>query len=361
MKRLTTILSLATALLTGCSEGPFIGTEQPDGGYAALALTYTIPDGTVPTRAGYMESTARESAVNDLYLLFFETDTHGNGAYVARAGATLEDATIKKNTVSFTLPGNVQADKDYEVLVVANLIKYSGDNTSAAESYLDDLVAGKTYGQACAELQVPLPVTAGFYDIPGGYLPMSGRTLKRANHPELNVDLLRACVRIDLKLNSLLAGTVTIREAQLRNIAPVAPLFRTQEEISLPRVASALLTVNGNAVTGGLYAMETSMDVNDPGTLLNDAACLLVNLTSTSVHTGPNTAKTWYRINLNVNSHGMQYLKRNNTYTVVIDNVLASGEESPEEAYQSKTVLINEVVITGWEDSGVVPPDVEIS
>lgn len=339
---------------------------------STLTLTYTIPDaiaGGGTTRAGnYVESAANESKVNGLHLLFFEADAHGNGAFTAFAAATLKDTDLKQNSITVSLPAEVELGKEYAVLVIANLADYITD-AGALAAYLASFQT-KTYGQAMAELQVSLPEDnsggAGSspttYTFPGGILPMSGVSVKPSGQTAMSVDLLRAAVRIDVGMPALLTSYITLNAVQLRNVASVTPCFRTQEEITAPRVSCTTQAVADNKVTGGLYAVETLLNVSDPHKLLTDATCLLVNAVHTGVHTGANTGKTWYRINLNVNDAGMQYLKRNNAYKVVITGIFSPGGATPEEAYYSKATLIDAVTIpTDWKSSGVVtPPDVVI-
>lgn len=349
--------------------------DGPGGGSNTLTLTYIIPDaiagGSAATRAvNYVESTAQESTVNGLHLLFFNSDAHGNGTFVASTTAALKDANLKQNSITVTLPTGVTQANEYAVLVIANLANSMTDATA-----LDDYLATfstKTYGQAMAELQVTLPLATattggtttpidGTYDFPGGILPMSGTTVKPAGKSAMSVDLLRAAVRVDVRLQSDVAGSITINSVKLANVATVVPFFRTQEETAAGRASSAELNATANAIKGGLYAVETNLDVSSPRALLTKATCLLVNLSRPLVHTGANANKTWYRINLNVNAAGMQYLKRNNAYTVVITGVFAPGAETPEEAYYSEATLIGSITIAGWEDSGVTPPDVDVS
>lgn len=372
MKRIYTYLSLLAVLLLPACSGE--ETEGIAGGGEArsFTVTYTIPDAEVPTRASasyteatraavtrseasYVEATGTESTVDGLHLLFFASDAHGNGRYVARASATLEGASLKQNSVKVTLPSGVNASGEYDVLVVANLAKYA----IAPEMYLA-MFEKKTYGQAWEELQALLPVTPnGIYSFPDGRLPMSGTCTKAAGSTELKVDLLRAAVRVDVKVTDTEA---ILHEAQLQNVVPVVPFFRTQEETDFTCAASARFAVTGNGVTGGLYAVETSLDVLDNQTLQNKATCLLVNVSKPSIHKEGDAGKTWYRINLNVSSDKMQFLKRNNAYTVVITGVYAPGASTPDEAYHNQAILIQTVTIpTGWLSSGIAtPPEIVI-
>lgn len=363
MKQLIGISIIASLIFSACTGGDMIEVVQPGGDEDnnVLTLTYTIPDATTGTRAdlSYVEATGTESTVDGLHLLFFNPDNHGNGSYVAAASATLKDASLKQNTITVTLPAEVKTENEYSTLIVANLAKYipvAADLTAYLATFKD-----KTYGQSWEELQALLPVDAdGIYSFPAGRLPMSGTTVKRAGSNAMSVDLLRAAVRIDVKVGDGLTG-VTLSNVQLRNVASVVPFFRTQEEISLPRAASANLTVTGNKVVGGLYAVETSLDVTDSRVMLNDATCILLNIKSDAIHKNADVAKTWYRVNLNVNADNMQFLKRNNAYRVVVTGVFTPGSSTPDEAYNNKAMLISTVTIpTDWISSGVTPPDVTI-
>lgn len=366
MKRFISILTIASLFFSACTGEAIEGGQSVGGEANVLTLTYTIPDAVTDIHSGastrtgesYVEATGEESTIEGLHLLFFNPDDHGNGAFVASTSATLQDASLKQNTISVTLPTEIQELHEYSVLVVANLAKYITDvgNLSA---YLATFRT-KTYSQAWEELQVFLPTAGGSYAFPDGRLPMSGTAVKHAGNTAMSVSLLRAAVRIDIKVDDGLTG-ITLHNVQLRNIATVVPFFRTQEQVSAPRAASANLTVSDNKVTGGLYAVETSLDLTDSRVMLNDATCLLLNVSNTAVHVGSNAGKTWYRVNLNVNADNMQFLKRNNAYRVVVYGVYGPGASIPEEAYNDKATLISAVTIpTDWMSSGVTPPDVTI-
>lgn len=358
MKQWIGIYMLAALCFCSCAEeGPEVVQAGEEG--HALTLTYTIPDAEAATRAAssYVEATGNESVVDGLHLLFFEPDAHGNGAHVATASATLKDANLKQNMITVTLPPAVLKANEYSVLVIANLAKF----TAAPDAYLATF-ATKTYGRAWEELQATLPLTAGKYSFPDGRLPMSGTTVKRAGKDEMSVDLLRAAVRVDVAVGDALTATATLSHVELRNVAQAVPFFRTQEEISTPRVGSSQLTVTGNKLTGGLYAVETSLDVTDSKILMDDATCLLVDIKDPAVHKNGDAANTWYRVNLNVDADGRQYLKRNNAYRVVITAISGPGAPSADEAYKSGVLLISAVTMpAAWKESGLTPPEVSVA
>lgn len=363
MKRLIDILIITPLFFCACTSETIEELHPGKDDANKLTLTYTIPDATVgsstSTRAGdgsYVEATLEENTVDGLHLFFFESDAHGNGKFIASATATLEDANLKNNTITLTLPPQLDNKKDYSVLVIANLAKYF---TKQAD--LDIYLASfnnKNYGQAWEELQVLLPNSFGVYSFPNQGLPMSGTTVKRAGNTAISVNLLRAVVRIDVKLNDQLKN-VTLDKVQLRNVATIVPLFRTQEQVSIPRAMSTEFDVNNNRVNSQLYAVETSLDVNDSHVLLNDATCLLLSIKSTNVHTGSNADKTWYRVNLNIKDK-MQLLKRNNAYCVVVNSVQSAGATTADDAYNDKVHISAVTIPTEWKTSGVNPPEVVI-
>ena len=60
----------------------------------------------------------------------------------------------------------------------------------------------------------------------------------------------------------------------------------------------------------------------------------------------------------------VQYLRRNNAYTVVIKDVLSQGADTPDEAYGAGSFGIRTVTVpTDWKvpDGIVTPPDVEVN
>lgn len=361
-----------------------------------LTVSYTIPDTEAATRTDgstrtgnacadrsgstradlpYVTATADENKIDNLYLLFFKPDEHNNGAYVGRATVTPPSNTInlQSNTVTVPLPtGNVKVEDEYSVLAIANLaalLDGPGNGTTNTDAYLNTF-ATKTYAQAWEELQASLPLAAPVtraydgtrtYNI-AGRLPMSGTSVKPAGSSALNVDLLRASVRIDIKIADFVTG-VTLTGAQLGNVSTVVPLFRTQEKTTAARAFSKVSPSTDNKITAQLYAVETSLDVSDRRTLLEEATCLLINIKAPgNVHTAgsENENKTWYRVNLNV-TDGNQFLKRNNAYTVLITGIYSPGGATPEEAYYDKATLIDAVTIpVAWTESGVTTPEVEL-
>lgn len=336
MKQLIGIFIIAAISFSSCN-----GNEEMDmsGNDAhSLTLTYNIPDATV-TRAAdsYVKATGNESTVEGLYLLFFEADKHDNGAFVVAAEASLEGASLKQNSISVAMPGGIDEAKEYSILVIANLKKYE---TSPAD-YLATF-ANKTYSQAKEDLQMTLAINDdGRYKFPDGILPMSGTTVKPAGKSEMKVDLLRAAVRIDVAVSEgLIAAGVELKQVSLNNVAPTIPLYRTQREIAESRVNSEMLTVTDSKVTGGLYAVETYLDVSDDKILQRDATFLIVEVFDPSIHKDGDKDKTWYRIDLNIDVDRKQYLKRNNAYRVLITKINGLGASKPDEVENDKIIAV---------------------
>lgn len=386
MKHFIGIYITIVLLLASC-----VGEEpeavQAGEGARTLTLTYTIPDPVVGTRAenDYVESYVDENKVHDLTLLFFRPDPHGNGAFVDYVHIELSNGEIgtinglKFNTLKIPLSGTaIQEDQTYDVLAVANLYILFGIQFGYDEDLFTQYVTSfPTYGQAWEELEAYLPMQPDghghSYYYMNGTIPMSGTTVKPAGVNQMHIDLLRSLARIDVKVDDPNANSsdndmkITLSHAQLRNVAPIAPCFRTQEVITLPRVSSPFVSPKpgeSNLIHSQLYAVETSLDVSDSRVLLYDATCLLIDIKRPYIHTGADAAKTWYRLDLNV-ADNRQFLKRNNAYTVLITSVRGPGYSSADEAYfRGQSLQITGVTIPGeWkagEQADGKPPEIDI-
>lgn len=384
MKHFIGIYITIVLLLASCA-GEEPEAVQAGEGARTLTLTYAIPDPVVGTRAenDYVESYEHENYVNDLTLLFFRPDPHGNGTFVdyvykELAGDAGAINSLKINTLEIPLAGTaIQEDQTYDILAVANLHILFGAKFGYDENLFKQYVTSfPTYGQAWEELEAylfvqPYPDGHSYYYM-NGTISMSGTTVKPAGANQMHIDLLRSLARIDVKVDDPNAGSsdssmkITLKQAQLRNVAPIAPYFRTQEVITLPRISSEYVSpdpAGSNLIRSQLYAVETSLDVSDSRVLLYDATCLLINVSRPYIHTGADAAKTWYRLDLNV-ADNRQFLKRNNAYTVLITSVRGPGYSSADEAYfRGQSLQITGVTIPGeWkagEQTGG-PPDINI-
>lgn len=347
--------------------------HSPAAGMDTFVLNYTIPDteqqeGT--TRAAASSSPApvpavdaNESRVSSLKLLFFERDGFGNGKYVGMADGTLSGGSIeRKNGSAAVTLGNssaIDANRDYNVLVIANAEKYISDDKLTASC------AGKTENRVKLQLQAQMPVAAGTSDsyvIPTEGLPMSGCGRKESGK-DMSVELLRAAVRIDVKVADGKRDELVLTAATLRNVSPAIPLFNLPADVHFVPLAfkDNVTAVPGDTVIrGGLYLTEVfRTGLDDPARRLRQSACLLVSCHK-KTYTG---SRTWYRVDINLEVDGSQYLKRNNAYTVVIGNVKSLGAATPEEAYMSDATLLKSVTIpTEWKTpEGVSAPEIEVN
>lgn len=347
--------------ITACQEEVGLNTDTIHR-HNSFRLTYVIPKLETLTRVGDIPSAnLDENKVNSLQLLFFEFDTHNNGKFLGTLegrvkGNSLEN--IGNVTINFEDKGILNNDTDYNVLVIAN-----ADSYNLNKDTLQSFCTGKTENEVKMRLRPYLPLSTStseknVYVIPDGCLPMSATAIKKAGK-DMVISLLRAMVRIDVRIADEQKDKIMLTEAYLRNSSPVLSLFSDPLDISSQHIAlrTPALSKDGSSIKGGLYATECYRTINTPKTRMNEATCLLVSCHKKSY----DGKRTWYRVNVNIDKENIQYLRRNNVYTVVISGIVMQGAESPDEAFGSDMTYIKSVTIPGeWNDNGVTPPVVEI-
>lgn len=375
MKRMTRIeLKLWCALcccagLLSCADDGCPRVSPPGESGKSFVLNYTIPDTEKQeslTRAVFYSApvpaaNADESKVTSLKVLFFERDDYGNGNYIGMADATLPGGSLEQKTgsaaIALASSSPVSDTQDYNVLVIANASDYITD------SELETSCKDRTENRVRLQLQARMPELAdngGYFAIPGNGLLMSGAAVKQAGK-DISVDLLRAAVRIDVKVADSKKDEIVLKEATLRNVSPRIPLFSAPTDVPFVPLAfrDRISATNDTVIRGGLYLTEVfRTGLDDLVRRNNQSACLLVNCHKKS-YKGP---RTWYRVEINLEDDGSQYLKRNNAYTVVISNIKSLGAETADEAYMSDATLLKSVTIpTDWKTpEGVTPPEIEI-
>lgn len=328
----------ALAGLAACSDDS--AQVMPAEGDGTLTISYTIPGSKVQSRAGEVTSTEAESKVARMDLIYFASDVHSNGDFVAHQAVTGTAYDLRKNTFTVTPPAGVQEASAYQVLIIANLDKYM--NSSGIADYCKKFTS---YNQAWNELRAPLANTNGKYTYPDELL-MSGTAVKPAGKSELSFELLRAAVRIDVKVAE--NKNLLIENIQLYNLPATVPFFRTGEVGS----EGSLYTEgapNDAGQKATLYTFENILDVTDPLARINRAACLLLQVSKNS--SGYET-NNWYRVDLNI-VNDMQQLKRNHVYTVTLTDVTAAGAATKEEAYNSVSFLPATVSIAEFIQGGI--------
>lgn len=349
---------------------PAGGGQEPE----TFTLNYVLPDteaggglvtGTeatnisgVTTRAGVTPiALPEESKISGVTLLFFERDDYGNGLFLNELNGIADDNHLARiGKVTFTLSGGIDKDTDYNVLAIANAGSYFSG------IILSDYCQGKTENEVRLQLTGTMPHNAkNQYSIPDAGLPMSGSAVKEAGR-DLTVNLLRAAVRIDVRVADAKKDDIILTEATLRNASARVPIFNDPKDRDAVMLAyQPFIPSTDNAIIGGLYLTETFRTglVDDVALRSRQASCLLVNCHNKD-YTG---TRTWYRTEININDEGMQYLRRNNAYTVEISRIKSLGAETPDEAYQSDATLIKAVTIpTDWNtpEGVVTPPEVDI-
>lgn len=360
MMQLCTLFVLISAL-NGCS-----GNEMPDSGAShpdtpeTFVLRYDIPDSETDavsnvseSRAGTTPSQGTENKIENLLLLFFEQDDYGNGTFIGSLTGKQEGNSLEKTgSVEMALGGNIKADTDYNVLVIANAEKY------AAIADINAFCTSRTENLVKLQLRPQLPTTGGLFTVPNGCLPMSGTAIKKAGK-DLKVTLLRAVARIDVYVKEEMKTEIILEEAMLANIDPVISLFTDPRDEKVERLWGNSVISKENAIIGGLYATESyTASGNDRTKALTQRTCLLLKCKKKD-YTGN---LCWYRVDVNIDAEKMQYLRRNNVYTVTINSIRSLGAETPEEAYYADATLISSVTIQDvWKDSGILTPSVDVN
>lgn len=366
--------TLCCAALLSCQEKEPAGvacagdsTEKAE----TFSLNYTLPDteagGGIRAAGSHAVTRAtvvpianeRESKVSSVSLLFFERDDYGNGLFLERLEGTVKGNHLATGgTVIFTLGGAINADTDYNVLAIAN-----ADSYFASAAYLTEYCKGKTENRVRLLLNGTMPHTAkNTFDIPEAGLPMSGIGVKEAKK-DLTLNLLRAAVRIDVKVADEKKGEIILKEATLRNVSSRIPVFNDPKDTDAPMLAYApvVKAEKDSVIRGGLYLTEVFRTglADDVVLRSRQAACLVVSCHNKD-YTGD---RTWYRVDIFIDDEGVQYLRRNNAYTVEITRIKSLGAATPDEAYESDATLIKAVTIpTEWKkpDGMSEPPGVDI-
>lgn len=373
-RRLVTLICVAA--LCSCTEQSVAGLEPGNGSEPApsagtrLKLSYTIPDSqeSAPlTRAGLIPvARVEESKIEDVRLLFFEQDDYGNGLYVGTLSGTVEGSSLEKSgKIDFTMPegGTLDNSTAYDVLVIANAATYF---PGLADTDFDNQCKDRTVNDIRMRFQGEMPRegSSNTYTVTARCLPMTGVTKKEPDKTDMRVSLLRAAVRIDVRVAEESKDKIELMGATLRNIPATIPLFGDprDDRSRLLAFGNVVESVD-NAILGGLYATERYHTAS-LSNLAGSASCLLVQCKQKG-YTGN---RCWYAVFLNVGTDGVQYLRRNNAYTVEIRKILSLGTEDPESALQNgdntlvKTVIIPSEwdVPTNDDGSEVTPPEFEI-
>ena len=301
-------LLFSLALLSSCSQGGFPGTEE---GRGEFILSCAIPDNAALTR-GPVEATPDESRLRSVTVLFFADDAQSNGLYVGRTSLSLSSLADNYSKLPVSLPAGTNLETTYRLLVVGNV-----------DVPQDASLRGKKQGEVRNALKYTFPQG---YSSPD-FLPVSGETIKQGGTGNVEVTLVRAVCRIDLKLKE--GENMIFHSAALWNVLPNVYLFSGRDD-RLERITSATQTTLSDAC--GFYAGENY----EPYNIQKYGFCLIVSITDTDLDYGAFPSSAWYRIDVGVDADGVQQLLRNHVYTVTVHNLIGPGYSTPEAAYKSE-------------------------
>lgn len=228
----------------------------------------------------------------------------------------------------------------------------------------DAYCAGQTENAVRVQLRGEMPLhslTDRTYKVTDDCLPMSGIAFKEAGK-DMSVQLLRAAVRIDVRVVEDKKGTVLLKSAVLRNVSPDIPMFNDPQDAAFTPLtyANTKSAQEQFSIIGGLYATEVLRTLHTPYLKQTQAVCLLLECEKSS-----SSCSGWYRVNINIDTDDVQYLRRNNVYTVIIKDILSQGADTPDDAYGAGSFggIQTVTVPTDWKvpDGIVTPPDVEVN
>jgi len=157
-------------------------------------------------------------------------------------------------------------------------------------------------------------------------------------------------------------GTVLLKSAVLRNVSPDIPMFNDPQDAAFTPLtyATTKSAQEQFSIIGGLYATEVLRTLHTPYLKQTQAVCLLLECEKSS-----SSCSGWYRVNINIDADDVQYLRRNNVYTVIIKDILSQGADTPDDAYGAGSFggIQTVTVPTDWKvpDGIVTPPDVEVN
>lgn len=346
----------AAALLAVSCTGIDSDRPEPSGANEYNVILKTVAPGTVITKGGTAEDSARENNIQLLDLLFFR---HSDGIY---SSCVTSNSIINRNgsgCARMELPYAAGADNEYDVLAIAN----RSDNSF---NY-DTALTGKTLAQAKEELVFRIS------DVPYDALLMSGEMLAPvtllSESDLLTFQMYRSAARIDVDATSpTAASTFKLRTAEIRNAAIDVCPFGGTDDTHVPTGVSVTdyvsissddrdddpsypgdVNMRHNIISQKLYAYE-----NNTGSswICDKSTCVIIGGIYTDPH-GVNHSG-YYRLDLCVNDAGVNryHVRRNTRYVINISEVTGPGRATKEEAYRdgSQNVKFD---ITTWNNSGM--------
>lgn len=353
-KILFILAALATLLTTSClkdDEGSS-GTSK-----SSFKLTLSVSGSKINTFAT-IPAVDGEEQINSLWILFFERTSGGTGLFINsyKVAPPSGYPISSGQTIEVNLPplSGLSNSMAYNMLIVANLEDNIFEDISA---WLDELT-GKTENEVVATTYIEVigvgDEDAVFYNygtrsITQQSIPMSSRAVKEEDQEIVKVELVRAVCRFDVTNNATASG-YTLVSASIWNAFPRSNFWSSNfNDFSDARIERFYgIQTPDNEIIGGLYALENF--VTRPAPTDNLTTCLILGIENGGV-------TTFYRVNINAQNFGQQ-LKRNNSYRVTIQNVLAPGANTERDAYNSSQLSLN-ITINEWnvDDQGNIQFD----
>jgi hypothetical protein len=375
-----------TTLVMACAVGLFASScrWEPEecrsaiaGEEALVTLSLTVP-GVPPSRAYAI--TPAENAVSTVDVLLFKQSSNpavDDKFYYRAIGSTPTPGDAENKKVFTVKLPLTDGSFKYRVVVLANAraainaitdvalkgaltpATVAGGSTFTREDVLDGIVMTATSGS---------PVTGS--DIPMWGYKNDVEILAGATPPELEIDLTRAVVRVDVSLKQPDVDNFTITSVRLYNrenrgsIAPAvsgtsySPWTGPTATPNIPGGTNPDATpVSYSVASPGIesrntiYAFEAPRgSVADPG--WEDNCCLVIggNYTRDGA-----TVETYYRVDFATDPGDPDtylHLIRNHAYDVEVQKVNGHGWPSAKEAFENRPSNI-EVTIVPWNEGSL--------
>jgi hypothetical protein len=369
---------LASAFLTSCVKeaGPN-ECEEP----AKLSLEFHLHMTGASAPVTRSESTADENRISNTVVLFFRGTDAASKLYAVSEGHDIT-AGSSANMASFVASLTVEsahAGETFSTVVLANVLgrtlasDFNGHGTTVSVDGLSSAIGSMTLSDLQTALveMVSGPLQTGseafpmYGKIADGIVPANG-----ANQ-SLDVNLLRDVARVNVYNNATTDFTMSevyvFRASDHRANIPAADAFGTSSTTSvikpsIPNGTTAITAassatnwrytgVSDNKLEYKVYIPEADTHVTTtgvPGDANHTNRCAIVIGGS---YKGADTS--YYRVDFTeTNASGTKELVdvlRNHSYNITISAVRSGGEDTPEDAYNSRQTNIDATIIT-WDD-----------
>lgn len=353
MKRLLYgLLGIAAMSLGSCMTDNAGADSKSSSKLSVFVTTGDMEVGLAKTRASLAPETG-EDVINDLYLLFFESNAAGDGVFVDVVPVEGPLTMNTKFDIDLT-ETSIDVIQPYRILAVANIDGADGSrylNGLSVENWIQQWV-GKTENEVVS--QAAAWTAAGFRIEPSGLL-MNGRVEKRKSQFHVDLVLSRNQARFDV-LNDV-KNDYDLVEVQICNAYPSSSIWNGGD-MDYTHAVGRISTYYGYTnpdpskdILGYLYAFENQV----PMPVQNDrfTTALLVRL-----HNKATDTDGWYRINI-APDESAQTLRRDNAYRLTIQNVAGAGFPTAQQAFEDPNMPELDYVINYWDqnNSGVIVQD----